>query len=100
MPIPSKLLEPQKINSEFAKEKKKLKNAKCNWYYDRNAKDIESLAEDDEVQLKPHELGKREWGKGKIVKSRVGVNSFLSIPIQFQFGAKCELVNSKSIQFI
>ena len=31
---------------------------------------------------------------------RVGVNSFLSIPIQFQFGAKCELVNSNSIQLI
>ena len=32
--------------------------------------------------------------------TRVGDNSFLSIPIQFQFDAKCELVNSNSIQFI
>ena len=30
-PMSSKLLEPQNINSEFAKEKKRLKNAKCKW---------------------------------------------------------------------
>ena len=35
-----------------------------------------------------------------VMVTRVVVNSFLSIPIQFQFGAKCELVNSNSIQFI
>ena len=32
------------------------------------------------------------------VSTRVGVNSFLSIPIQFQFGAKCELVNFNSFE--
>ena len=76
LPMPSKLLEPQNINSEFAKEKKRLKNAKCKWYYDRNAKDLESLDEDDEVRLKPHELAKWEWGKGKIVK-RLDERSYL-----------------------
>ena len=78
LPMPSKLLEPQNISLtlNLPKRRKNLKNAKCKWYYDRNAKELEPLDEDDEVRLKSHELGKREWGKGKIVK-RLDERSYL-----------------------
>ena len=76
LPMVSKLLEPQHVDAQFAKERKKLKNAKSKWYYDRGARDLESLSDDDNVRMKPSVIGKHNWERGKIVK-RLDERSYL-----------------------
>ncbi|XP_064116649.1 uncharacterized protein K02A2.6-like [Macrobrachium nipponense] len=68
LPMLSKLLENQNVNLELAKVKKKIKNAKSKFYYDKNAKDLSILHEGDNVRLKPYVLGKKAWEKGKVVE--------------------------------
>ncbi|XP_068235567.1 uncharacterized protein [Palaemon carinicauda] len=65
LPMLSKLLENQNVNLELAKEKKKIRNAKSKFYYDKNAKDSSILHEGNNVRLKPCVLGKKGLGKRK-----------------------------------
>ena len=57
------------------KKQKKFRNERSSWYYNKKAKDLESLSKGDVVRMKPLVAGKNKWTKG-IVKKRLDERSY------------------------
>ena len=76
LPMLSKMLECKNVDSELAREKKRLSNAKSKWYYDKNSKDLDILHEGVNVRMKPHVLGKKDWENAKVIE-RLDERSYL-----------------------
>ena len=70
------MLECKNVDSELAREKKRLSNAKSKWYYDKNSKDLDILHEGVNVRMKPHVLGKKDWENAKVIE-RLDERSYL-----------------------
>jgi len=68
LPMSSRLLEPQTVDSRFAKRRRRLRNSRSAWYHDRGAKDLNPLQEGDTVRIKPMVMGKKKWDQGTVLK--------------------------------
>lgn len=76
LPTVSNLLKPQQIDTELVLKEREKRNNRSKWYYDRGAKDLDYLQEDDTVRMKPVVLGKKQWDSGKIME-RLDERSYL-----------------------
>ena len=74
LPTSSKWLKPLGSNVDKVKSDKNQRNQRSMKYYNVHAKDLEFLAVDDIVRIKPTSMGKNEWDKG-IVKQHLDERS-------------------------
>ena len=67
LPTTAELLKPNGIDVSLEK-KRRLKNLKSAWYYDKTAKDLTPLSEGDTVRIQPTSLGDSVWRQGTVHK--------------------------------
>ena len=82
LPMTAALLTPKGIDVSLEKKKKRLKNLKSAWYYDKGAKDLQPLSEGDVVRIQPTTLGDKTWKRG-IVQNRLDERSY---EVETEFG--------------
>ena len=75
LPMTATLLTPKGIDVSLEKKKKRLKNIKSAWYYDKVAKDLQPLSEGDVVRIQPTTLGDKVWKRG-VVHNRLDERSY------------------------
>lgn len=68
LPMTAELLMPSGIDVSLEKKKRRLKNLKSAWYYDKAAKDLTPLSDGDVVRIQPTSLGDKVWKRGTIHK--------------------------------
>ena len=75
LPMTAKLLEPQTVDVGLESRRKRLRNLRSQWYYDKGVKDLEPLQEGDKVRIKPMAVGRSVWEKG-VINRRLDERSY------------------------
>ena len=75
LPTPATLLEPTDPGYKAEKMKLQSHQKKMKANFDKHAKDLPSLDEDDTVRLQPFMLGEKKWRKG-VIKRRLDDRSY------------------------